>query len=502
MGFWDDFGDGLGGFNPFDTLGSAAAKIVADGWIAAWLSIWNAGLWLLRLVLSWSDAWLTPDLSANGPGHDLYQVTFWIAGVLLLIMVMVQLGIAAFRRDGKGLARAGIGLGQFAVIVGGWIGYTVGVTAAFSGLTRATMDSLMGVTSWRDWDLFTPVEAKTVTEGAVAVLLGFLGLLVWLASIGHLVILLIRAATLMVLVATGPIAAAGLAYDGTRVWFWKTFRWFHAAAATPLIVVLVSGAGMKFAEGVVAGKAGSVEQTIGTAVPAIVLICVAIVSPLALFKLLAFTDPGTASGAAMRAGLASLGGMQGLLGGNPTAGVTAGGGDTTGSDGSARTAGEASADEVTTSKAASAAQMGSSLLGPAGMAFAAGLGALMKVGSVGASVMADVTNQEGVGHNSYQPDYLGGGRDGAARANREANGDSTNSPDPDTETPDSPPPDPGPPPPPNPPPAPAPTPGPDGAPGLPAGCGSPGGGAGGSGGSGGAGAAAGTEAAEAAVVVL
>lgn len=270
MGFWDDFGDGLGGFNPFDTLGSAAAKIVADGWIAAWLSIWNAGLWLLRLVLSWSDAWLTPDLSANGPGHDLYQVTFWIAGVLLLIMVMVQLGIAAFRRDGKGLARAGIGLGQFAVIVGGWIGYTVGVTAAFSGLTRATMDSLMGVTSWRDWDLFTPVEAKTVTEGAVAVLLGFLGLLVWLAAIGHLVILLIRAATLMVLVATGPIAAAGLAYDGTRVWFWKTFRWFHAAAATPLIVVLVSGAGMKFAEGVVAGKAGSVEQTIGTAVPAIV----------------------------------------------------------------------------------------------------------------------------------------------------------------------------------------------------------------------------------------
>ena len=497
MDFWDGFADGIGDFSPFARLGSAAAKIVADGWIAAWLSIWNAGLWLLRLVLSWSDAWLTPDLSANGPGHDLYQITFWIAGVLLLIIVMIQLGIAAFRRDGKGLARAGIGVGQFAVLVGGWIGYAVGVTAAFGGLTRAAMESLMNVTSWREWDLFTPVDAKTITEGGVAVLLGLLGLLVWLAAIGHLVILLVRAAALLILVATGPIAAAGLAYEGTRVWFWKTFRWFHAAVATPLIVVLVSGVGMKFTEGLTAGKAGSVEQTIGTAVPAIVLICVSVVSPLALFKLLAFVDPGTSSGAAMRAGMASLGGMQGILNGNPTAGVSAGG-DTTSADGSAQTAGEASADEVTTSKAASAAQMGSSLLGPAGVAFAASLGALMKVGSVGASVLADVTNQEGIGNNTYQPDYVVGRRDDAARANREANGDNSNAPDPDTNPPDSTP-DVESPPTPTPPPTPGPDPGPGGPPGLPR-AGDPPAGGGGSGG--GTGAAAGTEAAEAAVVVL
>ena len=36
-------------------------------------------------------------------------------------------------------------------------------------------------------------------------------------------------------------------------------------------------------------------------------------SPLALFKLLAFVDPGTSSGAAMRAGLVAEGGLQGLL---------------------------------------------------------------------------------------------------------------------------------------------------------------------------------------------
>ena len=59
-------------------------------------------------------------------------MTFWLAGALLLVMAIVQIGIAAGRRDGKGLARALIGLGQFAIVWGGWIGYTVAVTAACS----------------------------------------------------------------------------------------------------------------------------------------------------------------------------------------------------------------------------------------------------------------------------------------------------------------------------------------------------------------------------------
>ena len=94
--------------------------------------------------------------------------------------------------------------------------------------------------------------------------------------------------------------------------FWKAFRWFHAAVASPLLVVIVTGVGMKFAEGVAAGKAGSIEASIGTVVPAVVLICIAVVSPVALFKLLAFVDPGTASGASMRAGMQAMGGLQGL----------------------------------------------------------------------------------------------------------------------------------------------------------------------------------------------
>ena len=56
--------------NPFKYLAAeAAGKLVADSWTAAMLGLWNAGLWVLRLVLRFVDALLTPDLSDTGPGR-------------------------------------------------------------------------------------------------------------------------------------------------------------------------------------------------------------------------------------------------------------------------------------------------------------------------------------------------------------------------------------------------------------------------------------------------
>jgi hypothetical protein len=423
--------------NPFDVMGSVAAKIVVDGWTAAMLAVWNGGLWVLRLVLSWVDSLLSPDLSEKGPAADLYRVTFWLAGVVLLVMAVVQIGTAAGRRDGKSLARVLIGVGQFAIVWGGWIGYTVAVTAACSGLTRALMESLMNVTSWGAWQPWTPIDGKDITDAATATVLGMMGVLIWVAAIAHVIVMLTRAATLMVIVATTPIAAAGLANDTTRGWFWKSFRWFHAAAFTPVVVVLVTGIGMKFAEGVANGQSSGPLQAIATAVPAIVLICIAAFSPLALFKLLAFVDPGTASGAAMRAGMASVGGIQGLLRGNPAAGESA----ANQSDESGRSAGEADSEGATSARIANAGASAASFLGPVGAIAASGLGLMAKIGTTSAAVGADVTNQAGIGHNSYYPDYAGGGGDGA-RANREARdtGDDTTpaDPPPPDPTPDAP----------------------------------------------------------------
>lgn len=403
--------------NPFDILGSVAGRVVTDGWIAMWLSVWNGGQWLLRLILGWMDAWLTPDLSASGPGRTMYPATFWLAGAVLLVMAIVQIGIAAGRRDGRGLARTLIGLAQFAIVWGAWLGYTAAIVTAAGGLTHAVMESLMGVTSWKAWEPWKPFDPSEITDAGVATVLGLMGLLLWIAAIGHLLVILTRDAALMVIVATAPIAAAGLANETTRAWFWKAFRWFHAAAFTPLLVVLVTGVGMKMAEGVATTGATGAQASIGTAVPAIVLICIAVVSPLALFKLLAFVDPGTSSGAAMRAGLAASGGIQGLLRGGTSASDSSG--SAAQASGSGRSAGEDSAESATTTRASGAIQGAMAVLGPAGRVAAAGLGAFTKVGAYATTVVSDMANQEGVGNNSYYPDYTDRSRRDAARANRE-----------------------------------------------------------------------------------
>ncbi|MBU4188894.1 MAG: type IV secretion system protein [Actinobacteria bacterium] len=405
--------------NPFETMGSIAGRIVVEGWTAAMLAVWNSGLWVLRVILGWVDSLLTPDLSENGPGHALYPVTFWLAAALLLILGLVQLAIAAAKRDGRELARAGIGLMQFALVWAAWIGYTVMIVAAASGLTRALMESLLNVSTWREWQPWEPIKAQDITDATTATVLGVLGVLVWIAAIAHVVMMLTRAAALLVIVATTPISAAGLATETTRVWFWKSLRWFHAAAFAPPVTVMVTGIGMQFATGVAAGQASGPLASIATAIPAVILICIAAFAPLALFKLLAFVDPGTASGAAARAGLAASGGLQGLLSGKP--GAT---GDSTASQSgdSGQSAGESSADVATTNRMTSATTGGLGALGPVGAFAAAGIGLMAKAGTAGAALTADATNQMGVGHNSYYPDQQGSGGD-AERANHKARDD-------------------------------------------------------------------------------
>src|SRR5690606_36620372 len=99
--------------NPFGYLSTAAGKVVADGWTAAMLGLWNAGLWALRWVLVGMDYFLTPDLRPDGPGAAIYPITLWLALILVGLLVVVQLGVVAWTRDGAALARVFIGTGQF-----------------------------------------------------------------------------------------------------------------------------------------------------------------------------------------------------------------------------------------------------------------------------------------------------------------------------------------------------------------------------------------------------
>ena len=367
------------------------------------LSLWAAGLWVLRFALDIMDRFLTPDISSDGPAADVYKTTFWAAGALVLIMTLIQLGVSAFQRDGKSLARVLIGGAQFTMVWATWITHGVAVLAACAGLTRALMKGLLNIDTWSQWKPMPNYDfGKDGIEVALATVLGILGLFLWVAAIGHFVVMLTRAAALLILTAVTPIAAAGLVSEAGRAWFWKSLRWFHAAALTSVLSVLVLGLGIKLTTGTAQGATASTEAAVGTAFPGVMQILVSVVAPVALFKLLAFVDPGTSSGAAMRAGMSSAGGLQGLLGGG--AGGQQGGTTSaaSASTNSGQSQGEAQSNEATAVRFGSAM---SALGGGAGSVFAAGLRMATHVGAVGASVGVDEINRAGVGNSSYYPDY-------------------------------------------------------------------------------------------------
>ena len=154
-----------------------------------------------------------------------------------------------------------------------------------------------------------------------------------------------------------------------------------------------------------------------------------------MFKLLAFTDPGTTSGAAMRAGMQSQGGLSGLLRGKGGAGDSTSSAAST-TDEHGRSQGETAGEDTTSARFGQGAQAGSSSAAGAGGgasggsggggagkgagggfaagaagAFVAGLGVMQSLGTRGAVIGADLTNQMGVGHNNYVPDFSSNKRD-------------------------------------------------------------------------------------------
>lgn len=412
---------GLGDIpNPFEAIGDVIAKAAADAWTAAMLAIWNSGLFVLRIVLTFSELFLTPDLRADGPGKDVYAFTLWLALGLVVILAMIQLGAAAFKREGKSLARAVLGAGQFVIINACWFGYAVTLIAACGAITKALMKSLLKVQTWPDWDPLGGLGVDDITDAGVATALAFLGIFLWLAAIGHLLVYLARAASLLVLTATGPLSAAGLVLESTRSWFWKSLRWLHAAAFTPVLMIMVLGIGVQFANGVAAHLAEDTAKAFGTALPAVMTILISVVAPLSLFKLLAFVDPATPSGASFRQSMAIQGGLQGLLGGGAGGGSSAA--STTDSNG--RSSGEQSAESSTGDRFNKSTQGFLGSFGGVGQALSAGMGMINSAGAKATSLMSDETNQAGVGQSTYGPDFsgMGGRQSGGGQSGGQSSG--------------------------------------------------------------------------------
>ncbi|UOY00009.1 hypothetical protein [Blastococcus sp. PRF04-17] len=385
--------------NPFCVIGEAAGAVATDVWVSAMLALWEAGLWLLGLAFSVIDALTSPDLSADGPLAGIYPVTFGIGATVAAGMALVQLGVAAARRDGQTLGRLLIGLVQFGLVWAGYVGVAALLVTGVSGLTTGLLRSLLGIDSLAAFDPSISV-ARDLVDGTVATVLGVSSIFLLVpASVGYLLLMLVREAALIVLVATSAISAGGLLAQSSSAWFWRSLRWFLAALLVAPVAVLVLGVGVTITEGLLteAGET-STEAAIGMAVVGCLLILLGAICPLALFRLLAFVDPGTSSGAALRSSLAASGGLTGAFsgrgGGRAAGAAVAASGGVAASGAAAQLAGDGAQGE-STAHAATTGRFAGAL-----RSLAVGTAHAGRLAAGAAATAADVLSGAGIGHTA------------------------------------------------------------------------------------------------------
>lgn len=399
--------------NPLDWLGDAASAAVGDVWKSAMTGLWSAAIWILKLAFRLIDGFTDPSLSADGPMGAVLPTTLWLGGTVAVIMLFVQLAVALLRRDGQSLGRVVLGTCQFGLVWVGYLGIAAGLVTAASGLTRGILTSMLHVQTFSGYD-FAAAWPKTISDVTLATVLGVLSILLIIpAAFFYILIMLVREAALIILVATAPISAGGLLADAGKAWFWKTTRWFFACLLISPCAALLLGIGVKLSDAAInpvppfpvwchqnptqcANPVDGMHRwtaldnatNAGMAIVGCIVIAIGAICPLILFRLLAFVEPGTASGAALRQSWSDSGGMSGVLRGG--AGGAAGGTAALHSGADGRSGGESGAEAQTGGRLAAA-------FGAVGV----GVRAATAIAHRAADIGSDVLGAAGIGSPGY-----------------------------------------------------------------------------------------------------
>lgn len=385
--------------NPLEWLGGKAKETLADGFTSMMMGLWSAAMWLLQTAFNLIDDFV-PNVADPDLGK-LYSVTVWISLAIALVIGFGQIGLALLRQDGRGFATLAAGLVQYGLVVACWVGVCAGLIVACSGLSQAILKTLLGVDSFAGYaagDGFVDTVSGTVQAATLGVCALFVAIP---AAFGNIVIMLVRSTALLILTATLPITAAGAISDGSKSWMWKSIRWFLACCLMDPMLALVLGIGTQFAwaglpDGADADGSSSAEN-IGMSVVGSLILLVACFMPMMLFRLLAFVDPGTASGASFRSTMDANGGVAGLLRGKSTQPGPAAGGSAAASETApdGRTAAEGGAEAET------ATRWQSSRIGKAAGVVASGMDRTGQIARAGAGMGVDVLGQSGIGNQGY-----------------------------------------------------------------------------------------------------
>jgi len=237
-----------------------------------------------------------------------------IAAAVAVVVLAGQVGSSVLRRDGAGVGRALVGAGQAWVLLSSLLVVVSTLLAAADQLTARIVG---------DPATYTALQARLTTvftAGATAVGPALL-LIFGLVGIGLSIVLylemLVRQAAIVVLVATAPIAVAGLLGDRTRVWCTKT------ATMIATLVFLKPVIAVIFAVGI---NAVSTATGVNGMLSALAILTVAAIAWPVLARLLSFTSVGGGAGALAGVALGALAAKAGSRGPSSSSGGGSGGG--------------------------------------------------------------------------------------------------------------------------------------------------------------------------------
>ena len=260
----------------------------------------------------------TVDLGAAGLGA-LTKTTLWVGAVLAAVLTVVSMATTAWQRDGSAVATSATGLCRLAFIAASLVTVTqVGLRAA-DQLSSTIVVRSFGSDRQLGRRLASALTVGSALNPALVLIVSSLAIVTALLLWAEM---LLRHVAIVVLVATAPIAAAGLTLHSTGSW-WPRLR-------TALIQLIVLKPLVVFCLAVGFGLAGSAGDLNGV-IAALITLALAVFAWPILARFMTFTSVGAGSGLASAvlggaAGVALGGGRALVAGARPNPGAVAGAG--------------------------------------------------------------------------------------------------------------------------------------------------------------------------------
>jgi hypothetical protein len=287
-------------------IGDGVATVISGPIDQAMQAIWSGCAELLGQAFELVDKLSTFSISTTcdqakpetcGSLPHLWPILVSLSTLIALGMFFWQITVASVR-GGRGMMHAATGTVGYGLALAITVTAVASLLGAADGMTSLLLSQGVHASSSFNAAYKQLPFGQQALNGVKPVILGVVGFFGILpAALGYAVEMMFRQAAVTVLVATIPFTAAGLMARSTARWFWISARWILTAIilkpafALVLVIGLTSVSDAKGVVGLLAGVA---------------VLWVALFSPMALFRLLAFVDPATDTGTAFRDAASNL----------------------------------------------------------------------------------------------------------------------------------------------------------------------------------------------------